>query len=98
MSTVAQEIESGAVQAIAAAITANASVEEGFITTAEAAIDAGIVNVFKNLPAVKGIAGLVAGPVESAVDTALTSYVNGLFAKYTPAQIVTAVAAIVAKL
>ncbi len=97
ITNITSEIEQGVLAAVAGAITANATVEEGFITSAEAAVQAGLVNLFKNIPAVKGLASMVVGPVETAVESAIEAYVASLFAKYTPAQIVTAVAGIIAK-
>jgi hypothetical protein len=88
MSTSVQQFEAGALNAIAAAITENAATVEAWIATGEGSVQAGLVNLAKNLPTVKGAIGLVATPIEAAVTTAIEAYVASLIAKEPPAAIV----------
>jgi hypothetical protein len=87
MPTVLQEFESGALTAVATAIQANPSLIEGGVTTVEADVQAGLVNLAKNLPAVKGVASLVVGPLEQAVMTAVEAWVATFIAAHTPAEV-----------
>lgn len=86
--TILQEIEAGALQAIAAAVSANAPTVEAWLATGEADVEAGLANLIKNIPSVKGALGLVVGPIEAAVEAGINAYVASLVAKYTPAQLV----------
>lgn len=82
MPTVLQEFESGALNAAAAAVQANPALVEGGITTVEADIQAGLVNLAKNLPSVKGIASIVVGPLEAATMSAIEGYVANVIATW----------------
>ncbi len=87
MATLAQEFEAGAIKAVAAAIVADPALLEGGISTVETDVQAGLVNLAKNLPVVKGIGGLVVGPFEAAAMSAIESYVSTWIAAHTPAEI-----------
>ena len=86
--TVLETVESELLTAIAQAIGANATFIESQITSGEADIQAALVNLFKNIPIVKGIAGIFEGPVLAAIEAAIEGYAASLVAKYTPAQLV----------
>jgi hypothetical protein len=86
--TILQEVESGALSAIAAFITANSSVVESYIGSGESAVLAGLTNLIKNIPSVKGALGLVVNPIEGAIESGIEAYAASLLAKYTPAQLV----------
>lgn len=87
MATALQTVESGILTALAAAIQANPGVIEGIVATGEADVQAALVNLFKNIPAVKGIASLAVGPLEAAVEASINTAVAALIAKYTPAEV-----------
>jgi hypothetical protein len=87
MATVAQEFESGALNAIASAIQANPALLEGGISTVEGDVQSALVNLAKNLPAVKGVASLVVGPLETAVMASIEAYVASFIAAHTPAEV-----------
>jgi len=85
--TVLQEVEAGALNAIAAAITANPGVLEGIIASGESDVTAGLANLIKNIPSVKGALALIVGPLEAAVETGIEAYVASVVAKYPPAAL-----------
>jgi len=91
--TVLQELESGIFKAAASYIEANAATVEGYVATAESDVKAGLANLFKNAPAVKGPAGLIANPVIGEIEAAIEAYVSSYLAKLPPAQVVTLVVA-----
>lgn len=94
MSTPIQEVEAGILNAVASAIQANAPLAEAYVASGEAAVQSILVNLFKNIPSVKGIAGLAVGPIESTIESAITSYVSAFIAKETPASVVALVVAL----
>jgi hypothetical protein len=85
--SVVKEFEAGALNAIASAIEANPSLLEGGVSVIEGDVQAALVNIAKNLPAVKGVASIVVGPLEQAAMTALESYVASFIAAHTPAEV-----------
>lgn len=85
--SVLESFEQGALRALSTAIAANPALLEGGISTIETDIQAGIVNLAKNLPAVKGISAIVVGPLEQAAMSAIEGYVASWIAAHTPAQI-----------
>jgi ABC-type Co2+ transport system permease subunit len=91
--TVLQEIEAGALNAVAGFIQANSTAIEADITTGTNDIQAGLTTLFKNIPAVKGVAALFVGPLEATFEAAVSAYVASVIAKYPPAAIVSAVVA-----
>lgn len=93
MSTPLQEFESGALTAVASAISANPALVEGGISTVETDVQAGLVNLAKNLPSVKGVAALVVGPLETAVMGSVEAYVAAWIAAHTPAECETLIVA-----
>jgi ABC-type Fe3+ transport system substrate-binding protein len=85
--TLLQEVEAGALTAIATAINANSALVESYIASGETAVLAGLTNLLKNIPSVKGALELVVGPLEAAVESGVETYAASLVAKYTPAQL-----------
>jgi ABC-type Fe3+ transport system substrate-binding protein len=85
--TILQEVEAGALKAIAAAVTSNSAVVEAYIASGESAVLAGLTNLLKNIPSVKGALALVVGPLETAVEAGVEAYAAKLVAQYTPAQL-----------
>lgn len=82
MSTTAQAFEAGVLNAIATAIQQNPGVLGGLITSGEADAEAGLTNLWKNLPSVKGAAGLIIGPLETAVETQVNNFVKDFIAAH----------------
>ena len=89
MASILQEVEAGALQLVYSASTTNEATVTSWIAAGEADVKAGFANLVKNIPSVKGAIGLVAAPIEAAVEAAVVAYVDSLFAKYTPAELFT---------
>lgn len=84
-----QEFESGALAALATASTQNEALVKSWLTSGEASVQAGFVNLLKNVPSVKGLSAVFVGPLEAAAEAALSSYVASLFTKYNPDELFT---------
>lgn len=78
----AQEFEAGVLNAVATAIQSNPGILGGLITSGEVDAEAGLTNLWKNLPTVKGAAGLIVGPVEIAVENQVTAFVKNFIAAH----------------
>jgi hypothetical protein len=85
--TLLEELELGALTAIVTAATADEPALEAMIATGEADLQAGLVNLIKNIPMVKGALAMIVGPLEATVEAGLEAYAATLIAKYTPKQI-----------
>jgi hypothetical protein len=96
--TLLQEIESGALKFLSAELTSNQAAFESDVTLIESDAVAGLANLLKNIPTVKGIAGLAVGPVESLIESALTQYAQQLVTQYGPSVLYAATQALLAKL
>jgi hypothetical protein len=96
--TVLQEVEAGVLGAIGAALKSNQPMVESWLTTGEGDVQAGLVNLIKNIPTVKGALGLVAGPVEGAVEAGIEAYVASVLAKYNSAELFTLLVSLVTHL
>jgi len=85
--TTLQEVEAGVLSFFLAEYEANQTTIEGWIGTGTAELQAGLANLLKNIPSVKGLAGIVVGPVEVAFEAAVNKYVANLVATKTPAAL-----------
>lgn len=74
------------VQANSAAIAADVQTGEGDLVTL-------VATLIKDIPPIKGVAGLVAGPIEAAIESLITSTVQSELAKFPPATVVADVVA-----
>jgi hypothetical protein len=96
--TFIKELEAGALSFIAAELTANEATFEADVATIESDAQAALANLLKNIPSVKGVAGLAIGPIESMLESALSAYAASLITKYGPQVLFTATQALIAKL
>ena len=87
MATTIQEIEAGVLAAIIAESQSQEATIETFIGSGEANVQTILVNLIKQIPSVKGVAAIVVGPIETALEAGIETYVAGLIAKETPATI-----------
>lgn len=89
MASILSEVEKGALEAIITVIQGNPGLVSGYLASGEAAVSAGLANLIKNIPSVKGALGLVVNPLEGAVEAGLEAYVASLLVKYNPAELET---------
>jgi hypothetical protein len=85
--TTIQQIEYDVLGEIINVSQLNAPAIQQWIANEEAAAQAGLVNLIKNIPSIKGAIGLIATPIEGAVEAAITAYVAAFLAKETPATV-----------
>jgi hypothetical protein len=70
--------------------------EAGFaaqITAGETELTTLVTNLIKDIPAIKGVAGLVAGPILAAIETLIENTVEAEIAKFPPSTLVSDVVA-----
>jgi hypothetical protein len=87
MATTIQEIEAGVLGAIKAAAVADQANIVAWLGQNELLVKNGLVNLFKNIPSVGGLAGMFAGPIQAAVEAGIESYVTAFMAKESPQTI-----------
>ena len=87
MATTLQQVESGLFGGIIVAANADATGIESWIAANEAKIPGLLTDLFKAIPSVNGIAGVVEGPILNAVETGISTYVNQFLAQATPAEV-----------
>ncbi len=74
--------------ALAAYIQANEATFATDITTGEGDLTTLITSLISEIPPIKGIAGLVAGPILTAIENLIQSTVAAELAKFPPATLV----------
>jgi S-adenosylmethionine:diacylglycerol 3-amino-3-carboxypropyl transferase len=93
-----QQVESDVIGIAVSVLNANKAAIVADINAGETAITATIVTALKSLPAVKGVVGLVAGPIEATLESDLTAYVAKLVATYGGEQVFDLLIALLTKL
>jgi hypothetical protein len=79
--------------ALAAYIEANSAAFAQDIATGETDLTALVANLIKDIPPIKGVAGLVAGPILAAIESLIESTVATEITKFPPATLVTDIVA-----
>jgi hypothetical protein len=84
MSNLVQEVAAGIFSELIVLSTANEVQIKTWIGTGESDVTVWLTGILKEIPAVKGAAGLLANPIIGAGEIAIESYVGGWIAKQTP--------------
>jgi hypothetical protein len=87
VATELQAIEAGALNTIASVIETESGAVDAFLASGEGAVQAGLVNLIKNIPSVKGAFSFVVAPIEAQLEAGLQAYAASVLAKYPPATI-----------